>query len=119
MERIRGHREESSLHYITSGGVSGLWARGICVGRIRTFVEGGWSLWTLHGMSHGVYGGGRPKQVWCVTRLWGRVRWTSAKTPTRVLPALSIWVTMIPRYSFPAAQQAQISEQLPAHSRGL
>ena len=41
------------------------------------------------------------------------------KTATRILPALSIRATMIPRYSFPAAQQAQISEHLPAHSRGL
>ena len=23
-------------------------------GRVRTFVEGRWSLWMLHGMSHGV-----------------------------------------------------------------
>ena len=37
---------------------------------------------------------------------------------THVL-ALSIWATMIPRYSFPAAQQAQISEHLLAHARGL
>lgn len=35
------------------------------------------------------------------------------------VPALSIWATMIPRYSFPAAQQAQISEHLLARSRGL
>ena len=32
---------------------------------------------------------------------------------------LSIWTTMIPRYSFPAAQQAQISEHLLSHSRGF
>ena len=31
--------------------------RGICMERIHTFVECGWSLWTLHGMSHIVYGG--------------------------------------------------------------
>lgn len=30
---------------------------------------------------------------------------------------LSIWATMIPRYSFPAAQQAQISENLLAYPR--
>ena len=41
------------------------------MGRIRTFVEGGWSLWTLHGGGHGVYGGGRPKpKCGGVTRLW-------------------------------------------------
>jgi len=28
------------------------------VERIRTFIECGWALWTLHGISHIVYGGG-------------------------------------------------------------
>lgn len=34
-------------------------------------------------------------------------------------PELSIWTTMIPGYSFPAAQQAQISEHLLVHTKGL
>jgi len=56
--------------------------------------------------------------------LAGRVRWTSAETWTRTwgqprVPVLSIRATMIPGYSFPAAQQAQISELLLVHSRGF
>ena len=63
-------------------------------------------------------------KVPCVTRLGGgsdglRQRLGCGLGGQPHVPASSIWVTMIPRYSFPAAQQAQISEYLLAHARAF
>lgn len=107
--RIRGSRKEYSLHYTATEN------------RVRTRkLEGfAWSVYVLLSKVDGPCG---RCMVWAM--VFTKVVDGNQNVACDALllegqphvPSLSIWATMIPRYSFPAAQQAQISEHLLAHS---
>ena len=110
--RIRGSREESSLHCTASEDALGL-------GGLEGFA---WNVYVLLSNVDGPCGRCMVLAISFMVVVDGNQSVTGpmdfGKDSGRGLggPTASIWTTMIPRYSFPAAQQAQISERSQAHS---